>query len=237
MMKSVFLEKTENVSRFVSAMEVLSDTEKGQPGLGVVWGRAGRGKTITSQWYAAENDSAYLRVLQDWTPAAMMRVLCREVHGARPRFLETAKGLVIETLEREPRIVFVDEADRLRPGLIEHLRDVHDLSGAPVVLIGEENLFTRLEAHRRLWSRVTRRVHFGEVTPDDAALFALESAGLRLDKAAARRVAKAAEGDFRLVYRIVQELEQMAKASGKSEVDSMMADAAWRLNRPGRTAA
>ena len=233
-MRNIFIENTMNVSNFVAAMRVLSDTEKGQPGLGLVWGRAGRGKTVTSQWYAAENDAVYLRVLQDWTPAAMMRAICREVHGAEPRYLETAKNLVIESLETEPRILFVDEADRLRHGLIEHLRDIHDLSGAPVVLIGENGLVTRLEPHRRLWSRVTRQVYFDAITPDDIAIFALQAADLELDSAASRRVAKAGEGDFRLVYRIVQDLEQMARASGRSEVDAAMADAAKKLHRPIR---
>jgi len=212
-MKNIFLE-TQNVGRFREALSVLEDTERGQPGLGVVWGRAGRGKTLCARQYAVRTGAVYLRVLQDWTPRAMLAALCRELNGSEPATVDRAKRLAIDVIEKRTRTILVDEADRLKPDLIEHLRDVHDLTGAPVVLIGEEHLFPAINARCRIWSRVVQTVEFGPITPEDILLFALEAAALRLDPEAGKRLASRSSGDFRLVWADVHRLEQMAKAAG-----------------------
>ena len=141
---------------------------------------------------------------------------------------------VIEEIFRVRKIlrtIIVDEADRLKVDLVEHLRDVHDLTGAPIVLIGEEGLFAKINAHRRIWSRVVQTVEFGPITPEDIMLFALEAAALRMDPDAAKRVSDRSSGDFRLVWADVHRLEQMAKASGSKRIETRMVDS---LNGNGR---
>src|SRR5208283_877287 len=147
-MRNIFLE-TQNVGRFREALSVLEDIERGQPGLGVVWGRAGRGKTLCAREYAVRTGAVYLRVLQDWTPRAMLAALCRDLNGSEPHTVDRAKKIAVELIEKTRRTILVDEADRLKIDLIEHLRDVHDLTGAPIVLIGEEHLFPAINARRR----------------------------------------------------------------------------------------
>ena len=44
-MRSVFVE-TGNVTAFRRAVLAVEDTERGQPGIVVAWGQAGRGKTF-----------------------------------------------------------------------------------------------------------------------------------------------------------------------------------------------
>lgn len=216
-MKNVFLE-TKNVRAFRGAMAVLSDAQKGQPGLGVVWGRAGRGKTECSREYAVRTGCLYLRVMQDWTPTAMLSAICYEVNGSDPRRTDVAKRTVIQFLEAEGLPLIVDEADRLKPNLIEHLRDLHDESGAPVVLVGEETLLPMMESRRRLWSRTTQCVEFGPIESEDILLFGLRAANLKLSPEAAAEVKRRADGDFRLVWRDVQTLERIARANKLEQV-------------------
>ena len=80
-MKQVFLE-TQNVQAFRQAAWILEDTERGKPGIGVVWGQAGRGKTFCAREYAVRTSAVYLRVMEDWTPRAMLATLCRELNGS-----------------------------------------------------------------------------------------------------------------------------------------------------------
>lgn len=228
-MKNVFV-PTDNVARFTSAMRILEDTRKGQPGLAVVYGRAGRGKTVAATSWYAERGGFFLRVWQDWTQFSFLQALCFEVAGERPHGAHQCKTRICEALGRregQPRTIYVDEADRLHPGRIEDLRDIHDVTGCPVVLIGEEQLYPSLGAKRRIWSRVTQRVEFGPVKDEDVLVFASQAADLRLTPEAASLVAKKAEGDFRTVYRLVQELERMAQAAQSSDIT---ADHARRLN-------
>lgn len=223
-MKNIFLE-TRNVARFRESLSVLEDTDRGQPGLGVVWGRAGRGKTVCAREYAVRTAAVYMRVLQDWTPRAMLAELCRQLNGAGPPTVDRAKKTAVDCLERKPRTILVDEADRLNIDLVEHLRDVHDLVGVPVVLIGEEHLFPTINARRRIWSRVMQTVEFGPITCEDILLFALEAASLRLDPDAAEKIGAKAGGDFRLVWSHIHALEQMARAAGTKAVDARMVEA------------
>lgn len=221
MKKGVFIE-TQNVARFRSAMRTLSDVEKGEPGLAIVRGRAGRGKTMATLAHHCENGGVYLRVWQDWSQFAFLQSLCFEVKGIRPHGANDCKVQIMDALEQDPRTLYVDEADRLHMGRIEDLRDIHDVTGCPVVLIGEEGLYPKVNARRRIWSRVTQDIEFGAVTVDDVLLYGLEAADLRLSPEACHLVAKRADGDFRLVHVDMLALEQAAKASQTDKVNAKM---------------
>lgn len=217
-MKNIFM-VTQNVSRFREAMGVLEDVEVGQPGLGVVWGRAGRGKTECAREFAMRTGAVYLRVMEGWTPRGMLAAFCKALNGTEPRTAEHCKRLLVDELERFRRVILVDEADRLRRvEMIEHLRDVHDLTGAPIVLIGEEHLHAMISGRRRLWSRVTQAVGFGPIGAEDIIIYTGKATGLKMHPDAAGEVCKRSGGDFRLIHLDVRDLERMARASMKDEV-------------------
>ena len=218
-MQTVFLE-TQNVRAFQAAVAGLEDTDKGNPGLGVVWGRAGRGKTMCARQYAVTNGAIYLRVMQDWTAMAMLAALCFELQGGAPRSADAAKRQAIAVLESTQRVVLIDEADRLKPALIGHLRDLHDLSGAPVVLIGEEALAATMYARQRDWSRVAAAVEFGPVEAEDVALFARRACNLDVPLPVAEQLQQRAQGDFRLVYRDMAALERLARANQVRQIEA-----------------
>ena len=231
-MKNVFL-VTRNVSMFREAMGVLEDVEMGQPGLGLVWGRAGRGKTEAAREYAVRTGAVYLRVMEGWTPRGMLAALCKEITGTEPRTTEACKNTLMDAFGRFRRLVLVDEADRLRRvEMIEHLRDVHDETGAPIVLIGEEHLHAMISARRRLWSRVTQTVGFGPISVEDIILFAGRAAGLKMRPDAAGAVEKRSGGDFRLIYLDIRDLERMARTNHTDEIAMEMVQALAH-RRPG----
>lgn len=216
-MKSVFVENR-NVRAFREAVRVLEDATTGAPGLGVVWGQAGRGKTVCAREYAVRTGAVYLRAMQDQTPTGLLSALAYELNGSEPRTTDRAKRIICQTLDRTPRAILVDEADRLRLPLIEHLRDIHDQTGAPLVLIGEERLFPMLNAQRRLWSRVTQTVEFRPIASEDVQIFLAKACGLGCDEPPASELVRRSGGDFRLVYRDAVELERMARANGLRSV-------------------
>ncbi len=223
-MKRVFIE-TENVVKFQHAMKVLSDTEKGNPGLGVVYGIAGRGKTWACKRYSIQNNSAvYIRVLQSWTDRAMLAHICTALGLQEHSTVDKCRQEIVKFLDSRNICLLIDEADRLSHAQVEHLRDLHDLSGVVVVFVGEQQLKHLLEAKRRVWSRITQMVEFGPVTSEDIVLFAYKATGLKILPETAERIGTITNGDFRRVYHVVRNLEQFARTNKIKEISADMLD-------------
>jgi hypothetical protein len=218
MRRDVFIE-THNVGALRRAMSVLTDTERGQPGIGVVQGEAGRGKTMAATEWHAVNGGVFLRAMEGWTQHAFMQSLTWELTGDRPTGVERCRQRLMRQLGDTPQVIIVDEADRLQIGRIEDLRDIHDMTGCPVLLIGEEGLYPRLHARRRIYSRVTQVVDFQPVSAEDCLLFAHQAAALHLTPEAAHRLAQIAGGSFRMVFGFLLRLEDYAKAQQCDDVD------------------
>ena len=217
-MKNVFIE-TSRVMAFREAAGVVKDTVKGQPGFMVAWGYAGRGKTECAKEYAVRTKEAvYVRVFQSWTPRAMLATICYELNGMQPNRVDHAKRVIIEELERTPRILLIDEADRLAIDNIEDLRDIHDATGSPFVLIGEPSLYGRLTARSRIWERVTRVVEFGPVTDEDVVYFGMKACDLKIMPDAAGELVRRSKGSFRLLYHLMVETERKTRANKLKEV-------------------
>ncbi len=231
-MKSIFVETT-NVSKFRAACLSLEDTERGQPGIGLAWGQAGRGKTFAAQNYHSERGGVFLRAWEGWTQTAFLSALCFEVCGVRPRSANGCKVKIMHALNQDRRTVFIDEADRLHISRIEDLRDIHDETGCPIVLIGEEELIGALGERRRIWSRVTQEVKFEPSTETDIIIYSLEAADLDIDPEAAAFMRRQSDGDFRLIHSMTVLLEQAAKARQTSTINVSMvhdvvAKRSWR---------
>ena len=220
-MKQVFIE-TGNVTALSRALTVLEDTHRGDPGICLVRGRAGRGKTAAAMNHHAIHGGLFLRAWEDWTQQAFLQALCFEVKGTRPHGCDRCKREIMEALSLERRTIIIDEADRLKPGRLEDLRDIHDVGGAPVVLIGEEGLYPMISARRRTWSRVTQDVEFLPINQEDILLYASLAAGLTVSPEAAGIIRKQTDGDFRLVHNTVRFLEQAARARQSRDVDGDM---------------
>ncbi|MBU1002760.1 MAG: AAA family ATPase [Proteobacteria bacterium] len=233
MRKDVFIE-TSNVTEFRQKIRTLEDRENGEPGIALVYGQAGRGKTETTRHHYALNGGVYLRVMQGWTQAAFLQELCFLTCGVRPRAASACKSKIIEALDVEPTTLFVDEADRLHVDRVEDLRDIYDVCGAPIVLIGERELKGLLGERRRIWSRVSQVVEFGPVVEEDVAILADEAAGLDVSAEACGSIVRHADGDFRLVWTLLGHLERAAKAKDTTKIDAAMVGvvskkvASWR---------
>jgi hypothetical protein len=221
MRQDIFIQ-TSNVIEFRQRVRTLEDRENGETGFALIRGQAGRGKTETTRHYHAEFGGVFFRVMQDMTQAAFLSGLCERVRGIRPVGAARSKMAIIEALDSEPTTLFIDEADRLHINRIEDLRDIHDETGAPIVLIGESGLDNLLGERRRIWSRVKQVVDFGPVGEEDVAILADAAAGLEVGPEACARIVSASDGDFRLVWSLLGHLEQAARAKSVEHVDAAM---------------
>ena len=59
-MKKVFV-KTKNVKKLITMMNNLKNRDEGIPGMGLVYGEPGLGKTYAITWWALQNDAILIR--------------------------------------------------------------------------------------------------------------------------------------------------------------------------------
>lgn len=227
MKKDVFVE-TYSVTCLREAVSLAMDAGEGCPAMAMCYGEPGTGKTRAARSLYAEHGGVYVRALEGVSQNAFLQQICFELSGQRPHGSARCKNALLDQLRAEPRPIYADEADRLTNARLEDLRDLHDLTGAPVVLIGEMGLPTRVAALSRLNDRIPSalRVQFGEITARDVMLYALEAAGLKLSPEAAALVHKETKGNFRRVYGAMLSLEAAAKVAGCGEMNADMARSA-----------
>lgn len=105
--------------------------------MGLITSDSGRGKSLTLR--AASEimpGSMLIRCSTDTTRPQLLRAICN-VAGAKP----SQRTFVMEErleqlLSGTGRLLMLDEAHKLRPHSLDVVRDVHDLTGCPIVLAG-----------------------------------------------------------------------------------------------------
>ena len=233
--KPVFIESTKNVRNFKVMMDGL-ELGAGEGRLGMVYGRAGRGKTRTSQWYHAHNGGVFLRMQTIWRTSELefLRALCRELgilsapHRKGPAFMA-----IVDVLISNPKPIFLDEIEKLPRYFLDVIRDLSDLSTAPVILIGEEELVSYMKMNRRVWSRTFQVLEFLPISKPDIVAYIRSAAGLSVDKGVTGVFYEASGGDFRIVRRGLLALIQIANAKQTDQITVDMAQVAVKTGLRG----
>lgn len=231
-MKSV-VAPVKNVKAFAIAGQALLDRSVHTPGIGVVTGPAGYGKSRTVAWWATRQQASYVRAMATWRAVGpMLSSICGEL-GITPRAKndDTIK-MVAEVLARSavPRPLAVDEADYLvkHEVLLNALRDIHDLSGAPLVLIGMEHFLSRLVSLReqeQFVSRISQVVHFQALDREDAGELLRAIGEVKVEPDLVDRLFKETGGSARLLVVAMEQIERHAKNKGLTSVSATDAKA------------
>lgn len=236
-MRDIIIE-TDAMTRFNTAVDEVMEGDKDLSGFIISIGQAGRGKTVAADSYYTNRGGVYVRVQQGWSQTAFMQRLLFEVRGKNDADMPKSnvhrcKQEIIDILEKDRKPLFFDEADRLPVNIIEHIRDIADITGVPPVLIGEEGLNGLLRERRRIWSRVVEEVEFGPISAGEIAVYAMQAAGLDIPAELCIKIKDKAEGDFRLVRNMTRLLERAAKAAdtvkvNKDILETVLSARSWR---------
>ncbi|ALE86555.1 MULTISPECIES: ATP-binding protein [unclassified Pseudonocardia] len=138
--------------------------------MGVVHGPAGMGKTYAVESALAARSRTGLwssfpsRPTMRLVAATLYEQLTGSSAGRASRFV--LMDAVIEELATRPRVVVVDEAQRLNTECIEFLRHLHDHPATrfPLLLVGGDGAWQVLSAQPMLRSRIYRRVRLEPLT-------------------------------------------------------------------------
>lgn len=212
----------ENIARLTTAADVLLHRAHGMPGMGLVHGETGYGKTTAVTWLINKVHGVYVRAYAMWTPAAMLSALLIELDRAPRGGCNQMMRDLIEALNQSGRPVFVDEADYLinSSRMTEALRDLHDVANVPVILIGMGGIAQRLSHRKQLTGRVLQDVRFEPASLQDARLLADGLCEVKVRDDLLERLHKKASGGVRHLLVGLAQIEQHAKARGLGEVGS-----------------
>ena len=138
--------------------------------LGVFYGPSGFGKSVGAAFAAARFDAGYVEAKSIWTQRSLLTGLAEAIGIVRvektgPRILEQ----LIEHLNEHPRPLIIDEMDYLvKKQMVDIIRDIHDATPIPIMMIGEEALPAKLKEWERFDNRILVHAAAQPASDDDA---------------------------------------------------------------------
>lgn len=159
-----------NVALFSELIDRVMRRSSGLPGMATFHGPSGYGKSRSAIWGANKYRAYYVQVKSLWTRKALCQAILREMGVIKTNgTLSVLLEQIAELLATSRRPLIIDEADYLcTNSMIEVVRDFYESSDAPVILIGEEGLPTKLRAWERVHGRMLDWVAAQPASLDDA---------------------------------------------------------------------
>lgn len=213
-MKNVFVQ-TQNVKMFSSVATNLVQVDAGVPGMALIYGKRGLGKTRTAIWLAAKDNNVYVRAKRKWTPTWLLEELSIELQNAPVRSFRVMFQEVCSTLLQEPRLIMIDEIDLASAEVVETIRDIHDITGTPIILIGMEKVKQRLVRFAALYDRFLYVRQFESLSPQDIHLATKELLDkVEIDLEVVEVARERTGGNFRKSIVWMKGLEEKAFSNG-----------------------
>ena len=212
--------KTRNVKNFVGLMNNLIDKSNDVPKMGLIYGDPGLGKTQTAVWWATNNDAVYVRAQNKMTCRWLLEKIVYELGESPSRKMADLIEQCITHLRLKPQIIIIDEVDYLinRHRIVETLRDLHDLTGVPIVLIGMQEAKTKLGKYRHLYDRISEIIEFKPFSKDDLDVIVEELSEIKITDEA-KEIFFEKTNRFRQVIKGISLLENLAKTNGLNKID------------------
>jgi len=142
-----------------------------QPGMVVMNGPSGYGKSMAAAWVTARNRAYYVQASDFWTKKAMLKDICRAL-GLQFKPGDTVDEMakmVVAQLEQSGRPLILDEFDYVvDKNLVEAVRSLYEGSKAAILIIGEEALPQKLKKWERFHGRILDWYPAQPASVDDA---------------------------------------------------------------------
>jgi DNA transposition AAA+ family ATPase len=240
-MRNIFV-RTGNVMNLAAALEELWQGRAGsETNLCLVDGKTGYGKTETLEWYVTQHPgrAAYVRCLDSWSVPWMLEDISLALNLPTRGTTKGNLRQLRDELKARPRLVILDDAqERLiaRKHHFNAIRDLHDITFNPFVLVGEgaarDLVFRRSP---ETWRRCGHIVVFEPLSAPDVQVMAKELADLEIPAPLAERLRlMSLSGSFGEVVVNLGKVEAMAKANPDKEITDKMVEMALKARRGGK---
>lgn len=205
-----------NVARLTQLIDRCQNRTHGLTGMGCFYGFAGYGKTTAGVYATNKFAAVHIEALPVGGTKGLMEMIVTEL-GLRPA-RQTAKMFeqAAQELGRTQRPLILDEADHLLTDrTIETIRALHDKTGVPVILVGEETLPQKLTRWERVHSRILSWVPAEPASIEDVGdLARIYASGIEIASDLREAVLLASGGSIRHVSNNLAALAEHAAVRG-----------------------
>lgn len=217
-MKRTFI-KTKNVKRFIALMDELQTLPYNIPKIALVYGDYGLGKSQTIQWWVDKNNSVYVRAIKSMTSRWLISEIAEEL-GEEPFWHTQETFSIVEShLKRNPKTIVIDEMDYLTQNdTIELIRDLHDKTNCPIVLVGMAMADKKLARYPHLCDRIYKSLKFETFNSEDIKEILSELTELNFTSDAIEYLATRTN-QFRQLVKITNKLEKLSATNDLQELD------------------
>lgn len=209
-----------NVSALMTLLERVQSRAFGLPGMATFYGPSGFGKSTAATYATNAFGACHVEVQPLWRSKQLLAGIAHEL-GLRPA--RTAADM-FEQVSRElavaQRPLLIDEADRLiRDDMVEVVRGLYETSAVPVILIGEEELPTKLMKWERVHGRMLDWVAAQPAELSDVSQLApIYAGGVEIRDDLKARLLKESGGSLRRVSTNLSHVKETALTLGLTRV-------------------
>lgn len=195
------------------------------PGLVAFYGPSGWGKSTAAAYCANRHRAYYVECKSSWTKKALLQAVLTEMGVVPMRTLYEMADQIAEQLVLSQRPLIIDEVDHIvTKKAVEVIRDIYEGSNAAILLIGEEQLPTKLREWERFHNRMLDWVGAQPCDIDDArALANLYCREVHIADDLLARIQEVSRGAARRICVNIENVRQAGLSLGHEHMDL----AAW----------
>lgn len=211
--------RTKNVVNFVSLMNELQNLPPNIPKIALVYGDYGLGKSETIKWWTFKNDCVYVRATQNMTSRWLLSEIAEELNEEPFWHSKETFELIENHLFQNPKTIIIDEVDYLiEKKTIEVLRDLHDRTGCPLVLVGMDQVDKKLSRFPHLTDRIYKKFRFESYDSNDIKKILSELSEIPITNDGLEYLATRTN-QFRQIVKLVNRVEKLATTNQITELN------------------
>ena len=217
-MNNVFV-RTKIVKKFVALMEEVKQLPANIPKIVLVFGEYGLGKSETIKWWTFKNDCIYVRANQGMTSRWLLSEIAEELGEEAFWHIQDTFNLVEQKLKQNPKPLIIDEVDYLvTNNVIEILRDLHDRTGCPMILVGMVNIDKKLSRYPHLKDRIYKTFKFEPYAKQDIKQILSELSEIQITNDGLEYLATR-HNQLRQMVKLINKIEKLAKTNELKELN------------------
>lgn len=221
-MKKGFVQ-TANFRLLKEAEKIVARRGAREAGLVLIQGVYGIGKSELTERWASENGHVFIRSQKVWTARSLLEEVATHLGLSLRGSAKDIQNRITSHLAVSMQALIFDEADYLadmrNATKLETIRDISDVTGTMVFLVGMENFPAIVQRYEHIASRVARIVHLQPLALADVQATCKAKAEVTLTPALVEQIHRDSKGRMRHVLNAIANIEVWAEANSWTEVD------------------
>lgn len=210
-----------NVAALATLVDRCLNRGPRMPGMGTFFGPSGFGKTEAAIYSTNRYQAVYVQMGASWTKKKLCTAILSEIGRTPAKTIADMIEQIGEYLAVHQVPLLIDEADfLLKRGMIEDAREIYEISKSPVILIGEEEMPSKLETIERVHGRMLDWIPAVPGTIEDVRLLAdIYAEGVVIADDLQDKLLQVSHGSIRRICINLSRFREHAMIHGLKQVD------------------